>query len=397
MSFKFGYWAPILSGGYVLSNIPQRTEWSIAANVRLAQTAENVGFDYTLLPARFTSLECGDGQNDALATSAYLAAATRSLKIIGAFHTAYWHPAMIAKSAATIDVASGGRYAVNILSGWLKAEYEQFGFPWHEHDERYRKSEEFIEILRSLWTSEEPFNFDGAYFQLRAALFRPKPVSQPGPEIFQGGNSKAARRMAAKYSDWYFMNGNSVEGAKAQIEEISALAREHNRVVKFGLNGFVILRDSVKEGLAQKQAIIDAADPEMVHAFGQQAKNAGSSTKENVGMWSESKFEDLVQPNDGFKTNLIGPADLIVERIRLYQEAGVNLLLSAFLNFNDELEEFGHKVISQLRKEENRVQLVVPAMPQTTNVHVSEPQNTLACGYETAAATRHAQEAVLRR
>ena len=97
MSLKFGYWAPILGGGYVLSNIPQRTEWSIAANVRLAQTAERVGFDYTLLPARFTSLECGDGQNDALATSAYLAAATARLKIIGAFHTAYWHPAMIAK------------------------------------------------------------------------------------------------------------------------------------------------------------------------------------------------------------------------------------------------------------------------------------------------------------
>jgi dimethylsulfone monooxygenase len=80
-------------------------------------SAKRVGFDYTLLPARFTSLECGDGQNDALATSAYLAAATERLKIIGAFHTAYWHPAMIAKSASTIDVASGGRYALNILSG----------------------------------------------------------------------------------------------------------------------------------------------------------------------------------------------------------------------------------------------------------------------------------------
>ena len=59
MSLKFGYWALILSGGYVLSTIPQRTEWSITANIRLAQTAKRVGFDYTLLPARFTSLECG--------------------------------------------------------------------------------------------------------------------------------------------------------------------------------------------------------------------------------------------------------------------------------------------------------------------------------------------------
>ncbi len=130
MSMKFAYWSPILSCGYVISTLPQRTEWSLESNVRLAQTAKRVGFEYTLLPARFTSLEAGDGQNDVLVSSAYLAAATRTLKVIGAFHTAFWHPALIAKSAATLSVASGGRYALNILSGWLKAEYDQFGIPW---------------------------------------------------------------------------------------------------------------------------------------------------------------------------------------------------------------------------------------------------------------------------
>src|SRR6202008_1046680 len=62
------------------------------------------------------------------------------------------------------------------------------------------------------------------------------------PEVFQGGNSKAARRMAAKYSDWYFINGNSVESVKEQIDEVRALARAKGRTVKFGLNGFVIQR-----------------------------------------------------------------------------------------------------------------------------------------------------------
>ena len=360
MSLKFGYWAPILSGGYVLSNIPQRTEWSISANLRLAQTAERVGFDYTLLPARFTSLECGDGQNDALATSAYLAAATERLKIIGAFHTAYWHPAMIAKSASTIDVASGGRYALNILSGWLKDEYRQFNRPWLEHDERYRQSEEFIQILRGLWTSEDPLFFDGDYYRIHGAVFRPKPISQPGPEIFQGGNSKAARRMAGTHSDWYFLNGNSIEGAKDQIDEVKAIAASHGRQVKFGLNAFIILRDSVEDAVAQKQAIIDAADPETIQAFASQAKNAGQSTKEKQGMWANSDYADLVQPNDGFKTGLLGPADFIAERINLYREIGVDLLLTAFLHFNDELEEFGHQVISQFKRDQTKVTLSVP-------------------------------------
>ena len=390
MSLKFGYWAPILSGGYVLSNVPQRTEWSIEANIRLAQTAENVGFDYTLLPARFTSLECGDGQNDALATSAYLAAATQRLKIIGAFHTAYWHPAFIAKSASTIDVASGGRYAINILSGWLKAEFDQFGVKWLEHDERYRQSEEFIEVLRGLWTSREPFSYSGDYYKIKGALFAPQPVSKPGPEIFQGGNSKAARRMAARYSDWYFLNGNSHEGAREQIDEIKALAGEYGRTVKFGLNGFVILRDTVEEGLAQKKAIIDGADPEAIAAFATQAAHAGKSTKENVGMWAQSTAEDLVQPNDGFKTQLIGPADLIVERLRKYNELGVDLILTAYLNFNDELEEFGRQVITQFKREEERVQISHPGLP-----FVAPGAAPALTGYTTANDTRRAQEAAL--
>jgi len=391
MSLKFGYWAPILSGGYVLSNIPQRTEWSIAANVRLAQTAERVGFDYTLLPARFTSLECGDGQNDALATSAYLAAATARLKIIGAFHTAYWHPAMIAKSASTIDVASGGRYALNILSGWLKDEYRQFNRPWLEHDERYRQSEEFIQILRGLWTPEEPLFFNGDYYRIHGAVFRPKPVSQPGPEIFQGGNSKAARRMAGTHSDWYFLNGNSIEGAKEQIAEVRAIAASNQRQVKFGLNAFVVLRDTVEEALAQKQAIIDAADPETIQAFANQAKNAGQSTKEKQGMWANSDYTDLVQPNDGFKTGLMGPADFIAERIELYREIGVDLLLAAFLHFNDELEEFGHQVISRFKRHQDKVTLSVPERP--TAPEASAPvQGAFACGYETASETRKSQE-----
>lgn len=391
MSLKFGYWAPILSGGYVLSNIPQRTEWSITANIRLAQTAERVGFDYTLLPARFTSLECGDGQNDALATSAYLAAATERLKIIGAFHTAYWHPAMIAKSASTIDVASGGRYALNILSGWLKDEYRQFNRPWLEHDERYRQSEEFIQILRGLWTSEEPLFFSGDYYRIHGAVFRPKPVSQPGPEIFQGGNSKAARRMAGTHSDWYFLNGNSIEGAKDQIDEVKAIAASHDRQVKFGLNAFIILRDSVEEATAQKQAIIDAADPATVQAFASQAKNAGQSTKEKQGMWANSDYADLVQPNDGFKTGLLGPADFIVERINLYREIGVDLLLTAFLHFNDELEEFGHQVIGQFKRDQTKLTLPVPDQRAWREPSIPV-EDGFACGYETATETRKAQE-----
>lgn len=350
MDIHFGYWMPIISGGYVISTLTQRTPWDIGSNIRLAQTAEDLGFEYGLAPARFMALEAGDGQHDALASTAFVAGATKRLKIISAVHTGLWHPAMVAKTGATIDIASGGRFAINILSGWLKEEYRHFNRPWLDHDERYRQSEEFIQVLRGLWTSTEPFYFNGDFFRINGPVFRPHPISKPSPEIFQGGNSKAARRMAGRYSDWYFMNGNSVEGIKAQIEEISAIARKYGRRVKFGLNGFVILRDTEAEARAQLQEIIDHADPNLVEGFAQQAKNAGQSTREKVGMWENSSFADLVQPNDGFKTGLIGPAELIADRIRQYYEVGVDLILTSFLHFSDELPAFGRQVIPLVRQ-----------------------------------------------
>lgn len=226
---------------------------------------------------------------------------------------------------------------------------------------------------------------------IHGAVFRPKPISQPGPEIFQGGNSKAARRMAGVHSDWYFLNGNSIEGAKEQIDEVKSIAASHQRQVRFGLNAFIILRDSVEEALAQKQAIIDAADPESIQAFANQAKNAGQSTKEKQGMWANSDYADLVQPNDGFKTGLLGPADLIVERIKLYRQIGIDLLLTAFLHFNDELEEFGHQVITQFKREQTKVTLPVPDRRALREPSVPM-EDALACGYETATETRKAQE-----
>jgi dimethylsulfone monooxygenase len=85
-----------------------------------------------------------------------------------------------------------------------------------------------------------------------------------------------------------------------------------------------------------------------VKAFGEQVKHAGQSTVERIGMWADSDYANLVQPNDGFKTRLFGPPELIAERIRAYQAVGVDLILCAFLHFTDELPAFGREVIPLL-------------------------------------------------
>jgi len=344
MTIQFAYWVPNVSGGLVISQIPQKTDWSFTYNAALAQTAEQVGFDYGLVQTRFIANYGAEQQLEALTTVAALAPVTQRLKLISGVLPGLWHPGVVAKIGSTIDVISNGRFCLNIVSGWFKDEFTIYGEPWLDHDERYRRSEEFIRVLKGLWTEDE-FHFKGDFYRINGGWVKPKPLSAPHPEIFQGGNSKAARRMTAQVADWYFMNGDTIEGARAQIEEVSALAQEAGRTVKFGLNAFVIMRDTEAEAKAVLHDIIAQSNPALVLGFAESVKQAGAATAEQQGMWVNSTYADLVQYNDGFKTNLIGTAEQVSDRIRRYYEIGVDLMLCGFLHYTDDLPAFGRTVI----------------------------------------------------
>ncbi len=281
-TLKFAYWVPNVSGGLVVSKIEQRTSWDIDYNRKLAQLAERNGFDYALSQIRFTAGYGAEYQHESVAISHALLAATERLKVIAAILPGPWHPAVVAKQLATIDQLTGGRVAINVVSGWFKGEFTAIGEPWLEHDERYRRSEEFIRAVRGVWT-EDNFTFRGDFYRFHDYTLKPKPIQQPHPEIFQGGNSAAARRMAAAVSDWYFMNGNTLEGHRAQIEEIGAAAAEQGRRVRFGVNAFVIARDTEEEARAVLDEIVRHADVEAVNAFGHAVKQAGKAAPRGAG------------------------------------------------------------------------------------------------------------------
>ncbi|MFS1286489.1 dimethylsulfone monooxygenase SfnG [Pseudomonas piscis] len=346
-SVKFAYWVPNVSGGLVVSKIEQRTHWGIDYNRKLAQIAEAAGFEYALTQIRFTAGYGAEYQHESVAFSHALLAATSKLKVIAAILPGPWQPALAAKQLATIDQLTEGRIAVNIVSGWFKGEFQAIGEHWLEHDERYRRSEEFIRCLRGVW-SEDHFTFRGDFYRFDNYSLKPKPLGQP--EIFQGGSSRAARDMAARVSDWYFTNGNSVEGIKAQVEDIRAKAAANQHQVKIGVNAFVIARDTEQEARAVLQQIIDQADPEAVRAFGDAARQAGKASPEGEGNWAKSSFEDLVQYNDGFKTNLIGTPEQIARRILELKAVGVDLVLTGFLHFQEEVEYFGRRVLPLVRE-----------------------------------------------
>lgn len=345
----FAYWVPNVSGGLVVSDIEQRTDWGIDYNRRLAQAAEKNGFEYALTQIRFTAGYGAEYQHESVSFSHAILAATEKLKVIAAILPGPWKPALAAKQLATIDQLSNGRIAVNVVSGWFRGEFDAIGEPWPEHDERYVRSEEFIRSLKGIWTQDN-FSFEGKYYQFKDYTLKPKPVQQPHIEVFQGGSSRAARDMAARVSDWYLTNGNSIEDIKQQVADIRNKAQENHHQVKIGVNAFVIVRDTEQEALAVLQDIIDQANPEAVKAFGDATRQAGAASPEGEGNWAKSSFEDLVQYNDGFKTNLIGTPQQVAERIVALKEVGVDLILTAFLHFIEEVEYFGAKVLPLVRQ-----------------------------------------------
>ncbi|MBB6020403.1 FMNH2-dependent dimethyl sulfone monooxygenase [Paenibacillus sp. JGP012] len=349
MSMQFAYWVPNVSGGLVISNIPQKTGWSFEDNARYARIAEEAGFDYALLQTRFMASYGAENQLEAIALASALAVVTDRLKLIAAILPGLWHPGPVAKAITTIDHISQGRVAVNIVSGWFKGEFHGFGEPWLDHNERYRRSEEFIRVLKELWTQDQA-NHQGDFYRIHEAPHKPKPVVLP--PVFQGGNSAAARDMAARVSDWYFMNGNNIDGFRTQIEDVTERAASYNRKLRFGVNAFAIVRDTEEEAVEVLRQIIRYADPEAVEGFRSQVQFAGKASPEQEGMWANSNFDDLVQYNDGFKTGLIGTPEQVADRIIALKKIGVDLVLIGFLHYDEDIQAFGEKVIPLVKEKE---------------------------------------------
>lgn len=351
---RFAYWVPNVSGGLVVSKIPQQTSWDYKSNKRYARTAERVGFEYALTQIRFMAGYGADNQHESVSFSQALLHATERLRVIAALLPGPWNPAVAAKQIASIDNYCDGRIAVNVVFGWFKAEFLSIGQWWLDHSERYRRGREFIECLRGIWT-QDSFTYKGDFYQFNNYPLKPKPVSLPGrplPEIFQGGNSHDARENAAAVSDFYFMNGNTLEGFQTQIEDVKQRAEKAGRKgqVNFAVNGFAIVRETEEEAVRVLQEIQGKADREAVEAFRTQVQNAGNSTSNKTGMWANSKFEDLVQYNDGFKTKLIGTRDQVVDRILMLKSLGIKVLLLAFLNYETDIKDFGDEVIARVRE-----------------------------------------------
>ncbi len=347
MSMQLAVWGANIAGGFLRTHAPQERRGSFAYNVELARLAEQHGFHAMLFPVRFLGQIGGseqdgeEGQLDPLTTVAALSMVTERIHFISAVLPGFIHPVTLAKIGSTIDRISGGRWHVNLVSGWFQEEQEMYGIPWMEHGERYERSKEYLQVLQGLW-QEPDFSFAGRYYRIKRGHLRPLPVQKPYPAIFQGGNSLEAREMAGRFSDWYFMNGAPLEELQEQIWHVSQVAAGWGRKVKFAVNAFVIARETEAEAWEEYHQLVENANLQAIQLF-------KSRVGEAKGMWSKSvTLSDFVANNEGFRTGLIGSYQQVAERIGVLHRNGIDMLLTAFRWPLQEIPLFREKVWSLL-------------------------------------------------
>lgn len=342
---KFLTWGGNISGGFLRSKVDQESRGDIAFNIELAELADQIGVEGILYPIRYIGriggTEAKSGQLDPLAIVSAMAMKTSNVHLIAAILPSFIHPVTLAKAGATLDVISNGRFHINLVSGWFKSEQETFGIEWIKHEDRYRRSYEYLQIVKGLWT-EDNFNFAGDFYKIQNGSLNPKPVQSPYPAIYQGGNSVQSQQVAAKLSDVYFMNGAPIDELIPQINDVTNFASDEGRSLQFAVAAYVIARETEEEALAEYHEILKYADEAAINNFKQ--------SKETTGMWKNAKtISDFVANNEGFRTELIGSYEQVAEKLNQLQEIGIDKVLLAFRYPLQELPVFFEKVAPRVK------------------------------------------------
>ncbi|WP_029136032.1 LLM class flavin-dependent oxidoreductase [Nakamurella lactea] len=200
-----------------------------------------------------------------------LAAQTERLRLgIMVTSNRFRPPAMLAKIAATVDVVADGRLDFGIGAGSLpshpiaRREYEAHGLPYHDAAYAVASLAEACTIIRRLWTSDQPFDFDGRYHQLSGAFGSPKPVQRPHPPILIGGRSTGTLRVVAEHADLWNIPGGDIDDAVRRSARLDRLCAEIGRDPAAITRSIALPVDYQRPG-AGRAAIAEAIDAGFPH------------------------------------------------------------------------------------------------------------------------------------
>lgn len=340
MGLRLGLWLPVQGTWGSLSGEP--FDSSYGRNRRLIRLAETGGFATALLAQH---LSCPYGQEydqlEAWSAAAALAEATSRIEIIAAVKPLYFHPAILAKMALGIDGISNGRFAINLVSGWFLPELRRTGLPFLEHDDRYRYSTEWIDIVRTLLRGDK-IEYKGEFFELHDLYLRPRPVRPEGPRIYVGGESPPGRQLAAATADVFLMNGRPLDQIPAVLADVRGRPRDLSRPLDIGMAAYVIARATRAEADAEFERQLKLTESDDLNELFRNADPKAAMFKLNTDI-------PAVGTNGGTASGLIGSYDEVADRFLAFQEAGVETFMLQFQPLESELERFVAEVVPRLR------------------------------------------------
>jgi FMNH2-dependent dimethyl sulfone monooxygenase len=341
---RYGYWMPVF-GGWLRNVADEGMAPTWEYNKRLAQRSEQIGFDLSLVAElNLNDIKGEEAPSlDAWSTSAALMAVTSKLELMVAVRPTFHNPALLAKQAANIDHIGGqGRLSLNVVSSWWKDEATKYGVHFEQHDDRYARTAEWLEVVDNVWKRDH-FNFEGKYYRVHDTVLQPKPVTRPRPVIYAGGESEAAKNLIAKLCDAYVMHGDPPERIAEKIRDMAARREKFGLPpMIYGVAGYSIVRNTEAEAKVELTRITDVKQSAAGYKNYQQWL-AGTQLEQRVSL------EDYSVSNRGLRSGLVGTPYQVLDRVKAFEAAGVNLLLLQCSPQLEEMERFAEQVIRPSR------------------------------------------------
>ena len=315
-----------------------------------AQAHEQAGFDRVLVPHHSTG-------PSATLTIAYAAAHTEKIHFMLAHRPGFTAPTLAARQIASLDQFSGGRLGVHFISGGSDDEQKRDG-DYLSHDQRYARTDEYLAILRRLWTSDTPFNHEGKHYRFQAGFSEVKPLQRPHVPIYFGGASDAAIPVAGKHADVYALWGESLE----QVAELTARVRfeaaKHGRSVRFSVSFRPILAATEDAAWARAERILEETKRLRVQAgyarggpqqsVGAQRllATASKGTRVDKRLWTAIAQETGGRSNS---TALVGTPEQVAEAFLDYHALGVTTFLIRGFDPIEDALDYGRELIPRTR------------------------------------------------
>jgi alkanesulfonate monooxygenase len=293
-----------------------------------ARIHEEGGFDRALVAFHSTSPE-------SILVAGHAASVTSRLGLLIAHRPGFTAPTLAARQFATLDVFTGGRIALHVITGGSDQELRQDG-SFISKDERYARTDEYLDIVRREWTSTEPFDHHGEFYRVEQAFSAVKSPQQPHIPVYFGGASDAAIRVAGKHADVYALWGETYAQVAELVGRVRAEAARHGRTIKFSLSLRPILADTEAKAWARADDILQRATAlaERTNTFRKAPpENAGSQRLLAAAAQGPRLDKRLwtgiagLLGAQGSSTALVGTPEQVADALLDYHDLGISTFL----------------------------------------------------------------------